>query len=95
LLNSCYAGRLAETAEIEHLGIALINGGAGGVLGPQTEVPEIFGAYYALKFFERYFECPNTAGDVVHELAHEFAENERNPLALTYTLHMGMDSRMC
>ncbi|MEH0549555.1 CHAT domain-containing protein [Streptomyces sp. B21-101] len=93
LLNACYAG-MPGSADLAHLGGALIRVGAAGVLGPQIEMPQIFAAEYALTYVERYLGGHQTAGAIAHDLARHFAGVHRNPLALAYTLHGGMDSRL-
>ncbi|MGW3669079.1 CHAT domain-containing protein [Streptomyces sp. NPDC005141] len=93
LLNACYAG-MPGSAELAHLGGALIQAGAAGVLGPQIEMPQIFAAEYALGYVTRYLGGQQTAGAIAHDLAQHFAGTYRNPLGLAYTLHCGMDSRL-
>jgi hypothetical protein len=93
LLNACYGG-MPGTAELAHLGGALIQAGAAGVLGPQIEMPQLFAAEYALQYVTRYLSGQDTAGAIAHALTRYFADTHRNPLALAYTLHCGMDSRM-
>ncbi|WP_179332547.1 CHAT domain-containing protein [Streptomyces sp. Tue6028] len=93
LLNACYAG-LPGSAELVHLGGALIEAGAGGVLGPQIEMPQMFAAEYAYAFVTRYLGGRETAGEIAHGLARHFADTWSNPLGFAYTLHCGMDSRL-
>ncbi|MFE6867201.1 NB-ARC domain-containing protein [Kitasatospora sp. NPDC057692] len=93
LLNACFAGQSAE-AELEHLGRALVELGASGVLGPQIEIPQVFGAEYAFAFLDLYLAGQATAGEITWRLARDFADVHRNPLALTYSLHCGIDSML-
>ncbi|MFB7475116.1 CHAT domain-containing protein [Kitasatospora sp. NPDC056184] len=93
LLNACFAGQSAE-AELEHLGRALVELGASGVLGPQIEIPQVFGAEYAFAFLDQYLAGQATAGEITWRLARDFADIHRNPLALTYSLHCGIDSML-
>ncbi|MFE2106492.1 hypothetical protein ACFXAF_11575 [Kitasatospora sp. NPDC059463] len=93
LLNACFAGQSAE-AELEHLGRALVELGASGVLGPQIEIPQVFGAEYAFAFLDLYLSGQATAGEITWWLARRFADVHRNPLALTYSLHCGIDSML-
>ncbi|MGW0334611.1 CHAT domain-containing protein [Streptomyces sp. NPDC003011] len=93
LLNACYAG-LPGSADLTHLGGALIRAGAGGVLGPQIEIPQVFAAEYAYAFVTRYLSGTATAGEIAHLLARHFADTFRNPLGFTYALHCGMDRRL-
>ncbi|MFE9336266.1 CHAT domain-containing protein [Streptomyces sp. NPDC007063] len=93
LINACHAGEPADTAELEYLGSAFIEHGADGVLGPQIEMPQVFAAEYAHAFIERYVSGAQTAGEICHALVKHFIEELRNPLALSYSLHCGIDSR--
>lgn len=93
LLNACYAG-MPGSAELAHLGGALIQAGAAGVLGPQIEMPQVFAAEYALLYVTRYLAGQQTAGAIAHDLARHFADTHRNPLGLAYALHCGMDNRL-
>lgn len=92
LLNACNTGRPSD-GDVHHLGQALVEKGAGGVLAPQIEVPVPFAARYAARFLELYL-AGESAGVVVHRLAREFADDHRNPLGLVYALHYGMDCRL-
>ncbi|MFD5915480.1 CHAT domain-containing protein [Kitasatospora sp. NPDC058201] len=91
LLNACHAGQSAA-AELEHLGRALVELGARGVLGPQIEIPQVFAAEYAFAFLDLYLTGEFTAGEITRELARRFVDDYGNPLALTYSLHCGIDS---
>ncbi|MFH8794326.1 CHAT domain-containing protein [Streptomyces sp. NPDC017941] len=93
LLNACYAG-LPGNADLAYLGRALFDAGAGGILGPQIEMPQRFAAEYALAFVTRYLAGRETAGGIAHSLARHFADTCRNPLGFAYALHSGMDSRL-
>ncbi|MFE2727491.1 CHAT domain-containing protein [Kitasatospora sp. NPDC059327] len=91
LLNACHTGQ-AAAAELEHLGQALVELGADGVLGPQIEIPQVFASEYALAFLDLYLTGESTAGEITWELVRRFTRDYRNPLALTYSLHCGIDS---
>ncbi|MER5351654.1 CHAT domain-containing protein [Kitasatospora sp. NPDC002551] len=93
LLNACHTGQSAA-AELEHLGRALVELGATGVLGPQIEIPQVFAAEYAFAFLDLYLTGELTAGEIARGLARHFADVYRNPLALTYSLHCGIDSML-
>jgi len=93
LFNACYAG-LPGGADLTYLGGALISAGAGGVLGPQIEMPQAFAAEYAYAFVTRYLGGTDTAGEIAHTLARHFADAFHNPLGLAYALHCGMDRRL-
>lgn len=91
LLNACHTGQSAE-GELEHLGRALVDLGAEGVLGPQIEIPQVFAAEYAFAFLDLYLTGGLTAGEITQTLVRRFAREHGNPLALTYSLHCGIDS---
>ncbi|MFG3286980.1 CHAT domain-containing protein [Streptomyces sp. NPDC048111] len=94
LLNACHAGAPGGDGDHSHLGRALIEHGARGVLGPQIAMPQAFAAEYALAFVTRYLDGRESAGAVVHALVRHFADTCRNPLGLAYALHCGMDARL-
>ncbi|WP_331447820.1 CHAT domain-containing protein [Streptomyces xanthochromogenes] len=94
LLNACHAGAPGGDGDHAHLGRALIEHGARGVLGPQIAMPQAFAAEYALAFVTRYLSGTETAGAIAHALARHFADAFRNPLGLAYALHCGMDARL-
>ncbi|MFJ9588491.1 hypothetical protein [Streptomyces acidicola] len=94
LLNACHTGQAAASPQLEHLGQALINLGADGVLGPQIEIPQVFATEYAYEFLDLYLSGEHTAGEISRRLVRRFAEEFHNPLALTYSLHCGIDSRL-
>jgi hypothetical protein len=92
-LNAGYTG-LPATAEPARVGGALIEAGAGGVLGPQIEMPQLFAAEYAHAYVTRYLGGRETAGEIVHGLARHFADAWSNPLGFAYALQCGMDNRL-
>ncbi|MEV0535230.1 CHAT domain-containing protein [Kitasatospora sp. NPDC050463] len=91
LLNACHTGQSAA-AELDHLGRALVDLGADGVLGPQLQIPQEFAAEYAFAFLDHYLTGEFTAGEITQQLVRWFAREYRNPLALAYSLHCGIDS---
>lgn len=94
LLNACHTGQGAANSDVEHLGSALIDLGADGVLGPQIEIPQVFASEYAYSFLELYLTGRHTAGEISQRLVKAFAKDFNNPLALTYSLHSGLHSRL-
>ncbi|MEV6393680.1 CHAT domain-containing protein [Streptomyces sp. NPDC051907] len=94
LLNACHSGQAAAAPELDHLGKALIDLGADGVLGPQIEIPQVFATEYAYAFLDLYLAGGSTAGEISQALVRRFAREFHNPLALTYSLHCGIDSRV-
>jgi len=94
LLNACHTGRAGAPNSIKHLGQELIRMGAAGVLAPQIDIPQLFAAEYAYGFLESYLAGERTAGEISQSLVRDFAEKYHNPLALTYGLNCGIDSRL-
>ncbi|MCW8382407.1 CHAT domain-containing protein [Streptomyces justiciae] len=94
MLNACHAAMPAEGGDPAFLGVALIQAGAQGVLGPQIEMPQVFAAEYALEFLTRYLRGSQTAGAISCAVARYFADELHNPLGIAYTLHCGMDARL-
>jgi len=94
LLNACHTGRAGAPNALKHLGQELIGMGAAGVLAPQIDVPQLFAAEYAYSFLESYLAGERTAGEISQSLVRDFAEKYHNPLALTYGLNCGIDSRL-
>ncbi|WP_416973517.1 CHAT domain-containing protein [Streptomyces sp. 4F14] len=94
LLNACHTGRAGAPNALKHLGQELIAMGAVGVLAPQIDVPQVFAAEYAYGFLESYLAGERTAGEISQSLVRDFAEKYHNPLALTYGLNCGIDSRL-
>ncbi|MBO3674991.1 hypothetical protein [Streptomyces sp. NEAU-YJ-81] len=94
LLNACHTGRTAPEPGLQHLGGALVNLGADGVLGPQIEIPQLFASEYAFAFLDRYLSGESTAGEIAMALVRQYADQFHNPLALTYSLYCGIDSRL-
>ncbi|WP_461031671.1 CHAT domain-containing protein [Streptomyces mayteni] len=94
LLNACHSGQTSPEPGLEHLGSALVNLGADGVLGPQIEIPQLFASEYAFEFLDRYLTGDSTAGEIAMALAQQFTDRFHNPLALTYSVYCGIDSRL-
>jgi hypothetical protein len=94
LLNACNTAQSASPGKLKHLGQELIAMGADGVLAPQIEIPQLFATEYAYAFLEHYLTGDRTAGEISQLLVRRFARDFHNPLALTYSLHCGMNSRL-
>lgn len=94
LINACHAGQPGVSADIQHLGAALVRMGADGVLGPQILMPQFFATEYAYAFLKAYLAGGSTAGEIAQHLARHFAKNFHNPLAIAYSLFCGSNSRL-
>jgi hypothetical protein len=89
-INACQGGKMSSIF-FETLGKKMLAKGANCVIGPQIDMPVLFGAEYATRLFERFLTPGQRLGDVVLELSREFAASYRNPLGLTYSLYRGVD----
>ncbi|WP_055712137.1 hypothetical protein [Streptomyces torulosus] len=94
LLNACHSAKAADPGRLKHLGQTLISLGADGVLAPQIEIPQIFATEYAYAFLDHYLTGRHTAGEIGQSLVRRFARDFHNPLALTYSLNCGINSRL-
>ncbi|MGA4843180.1 hypothetical protein [Streptomyces sp. G45] len=94
LLNACHTGQTSPEPGLKHLGGVLVRLGADGVLGPQIEIPQLFASEYAFAFLDRYLSGASTAGEIAMDLVRHYTDDLRNPLALTYSLYCGIDSRL-
>ncbi|MGW7459009.1 CHAT domain-containing protein [Streptomyces sp. NPDC054797] len=94
LLNACHTGQTAPEPGMKHLGAALVNLGADGVIGPQFDIPQIFASEYALEFLDRYLSGDSTAGEITLGLVRWYADRFHNPLGLAYSVYCGIDSRL-
>ncbi|MPY60778.1 CHAT domain-containing protein [Streptomyces spongiae] len=94
LLNACHTAQAAAPGDLKHLGQELINMGADGILAPQIEIPQVFATEYAYAFLQLYLTGLHTAGEISQLLVRRFASEFSNPLALTYSLHCGINSRL-
>ena len=69
--------------------------GASGVIGPQIDIPAVFAAEYAMRFFKGLLGVdnggPEPVGILMRRLAREFIDKHNNPLGLAYSLYRGMD----
>ncbi|MBB5935733.1 hypothetical protein [Streptomyces zagrosensis] len=93
LFNVCYAGA-PVTGRFARLAACLIQHGAQGVLAPHIAVPKVLGVEFALRFLTLYLVERMAAGAAVRDTVRWFAAEYRNPLALVYGLHCGLDSRL-
>jgi hypothetical protein len=68
--------------------------GARGMIGTECEVPIVFAAEWAKRFFDRFLYQEQTVGRVFLELRREFYENHRNLLGLLYALYCDGDTKI-
>jgi hypothetical protein len=65
--------------------------GCRGIFGPQIEIPALFAAEFAQRFFAEFFKGDKTLGEVLLALRQEFARNNNNMLGLVYSLYGSSD----
>ncbi len=68
--------------------------GARGMIGTECEVPALFAAEWARRFFDRFLVGNRTLGEVFLELRREFYYRERNVLGLLYAVYCDGDTRV-
>jgi hypothetical protein len=93
-LNACFAGQLSTLAFRNYtLASQFLERGAACVVGPQIEVPIVFGTEFAHRFFQEFLhKCTPSpkVGPLLRFLSRFFWER-RNPLGLVYSLYAGGD----
>lgn len=92
-LNACASGQF-NSAFYQGFGLRFLAKGACSVIGPQTDLPAVFGGEFARRFFARFFAGgqPNNIGAVLADLRRSFFDEYRNPLGLLYSLYRGGDT---
>jgi hypothetical protein len=65
--------------------------GARGVVGTECNMPALFAAEWARRFFERFLHG-ESIGDAFFALRREFLEQHRNPLGLLYAVYCDGDT---
>jgi hypothetical protein len=68
--------------------------GARGMLGTECDVPAVFAAAWARRFFDRFLSGRETLGEVVWSLRREFHRDHHNLLGLVYALYCDLDTRV-
>jgi len=95
-INGCEGGHMT-TVNYETIALLLLKRGAIGLVGPQINLPVVFAAEYARRFFSAFLNpAPGSppkkvrVGELVRDLAQQFLERH-NPLGLVYSLYRGLD----
>jgi len=95
-INGCEGGHMT-TVNYQTLARILLDHGALGLLGPQINLPVVFAAEYARRFFSAFLDPASGSppkkvrvGELVRDLAQQFLEHH-NPLGLVYSLYRGLD----
>ncbi len=68
--------------------------GARGMIGTECEVPAVFAAEWALRFFDRFLYQERPIGEIFLELRREFFYQHNNILGLLYALYCDGDTRV-
>jgi pimeloyl-ACP methyl ester carboxylesterase len=68
--------------------------GARGMIGTECEVPAIFAAEWAHRFFDRFLGTERPVGQVFLELRRDFYQKHNNLLGLLYALYCDEDTRV-
>lgn len=96
-LNACQGGQMT-TLLYRTIAVELMKRHAVGLVGPQLDVPAVFAAEYAQRFFRRLLGeeggPPARVGEIVRDLARTFLEQHGNPLGLAYSLYRGVDCHL-
>ncbi|TDQ00579.1 hypothetical protein [Labedaea rhizosphaerae] len=91
-LNACAGGQF-NSVFYQGFGDRFLAKGACSVIGPQTDLPAVFGGAFARQFFARFFagSQDNKVGTVLAELRRTFFDQYKNPLGMLYSLYRGAD----
>jgi hypothetical protein len=68
--------------------------GARGMIGTECQVPALFAAEWARRFFTRFLFDERPIGELFLELRREFFIQHNNPLGLVYALYCDGDTRI-
>ncbi len=68
--------------------------GARGMIGTECEVPAVFAAEWAPRFFDRFLYQEKSIGEIFLELRREFYYRHNNILGLLYALYCDGDTRI-
>jgi hypothetical protein len=66
--------------------------GARGVIGTECEIPALFAAEFAPRFFDRFLAGDESLGEVMHALRREFYEQHNNIMGLLYAAYCDADT---
>ena len=68
--------------------------GARGMIGAECEVPAVFAAEWARRFFDRFLYQKKPVGEIFLALRQEFFYKHNNLLGLLYALYCDGDTRV-
>jgi len=72
----------------------LVARGARGAMGTECEVPALFAAEWAKRFFHRFLAGNEWLGEVVLSLRREFWQDHNNLLGLVYAVYCASHTRV-
>lgn len=91
-INTCQGGQLSSLF-YRSFAAEFLKRKANCVIGAQIDVPKVFAAQYAKRFFEELFSSPRKrVGEIMRDLTREFFFTYKNPLGLIYSLYRGIDT---
>jgi hypothetical protein len=91
LLNACGSATLSPLFYRGFLPYFMMRG-ARGLVGTECDVPALFAAEWAQRFFEKFLAGGYSLGRTLLDLRGEFLEQENNPLGLVYALYCDADT---
>jgi hypothetical protein len=100
-INACQGGQMT-TLFYKTVAAEFLRQQAAAVVGAQIDIPAIFAAEYARRFFQRLFRHrthkrlrgrahERKLGFIMRTLAREFVHKHHNPLGFAYSLYHGID----
>ena len=93
LLNACGSATLSPLFYQGFLPYFIMRG-ARGLVGTECDVPAVFAAAWAQRFFDMFLPGGNSLGGTLLDLRSEFLGQHNNPLGLVYALYCDADTTM-
>jgi hypothetical protein len=91
-INACQGGQMT-TLFYKTIGAEFLKRKSLGLIGPQIDMPIVFAAEYAQRFFQIFIgsQEPVRIGCLMKRLSNDFLFLHKNPLGLAYSLYHGAD----
>jgi len=93
-INACQNGQMT-TLFYQTVAKMLLKKGASGLIGAQIDMPAVFAAEFAQRFFSGFFSRRGKnrilIGPLLRSTTRELLQEHKNPLGLAYSLYRGMD----
>lgn len=90
-INTCQGGQMASLF-YRSFAAEFLRRQANCVIGAQVDVPAVFAAEYAQRFFAEFLKGKRRVGELVRDLAWQFLDTYKNPVGLIYSLYSGADT---